>query len=99
VELKALKLKAATATIAVILFAANFQITNADEQQRQQQPQPQQQQQQQGEILRLFLQKLLTSEPATADNGTTTFQSTNDSFRAQVPQGWIVEDRNNTDIA
>jgi PKD repeat protein len=95
VELKPLKLKAATATIAVILFAANFQITNADQGQ-QQQPQ---QQQQQGEILRLFLQQLLTSEPATADNGTTTtFQSTNDSFRAQVPQGWIIEDRNNTDI-
>jgi PKD repeat protein len=98
VELKPLKLKTATAAISIILFAANFQITNADEQQQQQQPQLQQQQQQ-GELLQLFLQQLLTGEPATAENGTTTtIQSTNDSFRTQVPQGWIIEDRNNTNI-
>ena len=97
-ELKPLKLKAATAAIALILFAANFQIANAH--QEQQQPQQQQQvQQQQGGLLRLFFQQLLTSEPAASENGTTTtFQSTNDSFRVQVPQGWIIQDRNNTDF-
>jgi PKD domain len=93
VKLKLLKLKVATAAIAVILFAANIQITNAEQQQ--------QQQQQQGGLFRLFLQQLLTSEPATVENvaSTTTFQSTNDSFRVQVPQDWIVQDRNNTDFS
>ena len=93
-KLKPLKLKVATAAIAVILFAANIQITNADQQHRQHQ-------QQQGGLFRLFLQQLLTSEPATVENGTsaTTFQSTNDSFRVQVPQDWIIQDRNNTDFS
>ncbi len=90
---KPLKLTAATAVIVVILFAANVQLTNANQQPQQ----PQLPQQQQG-LLQLFLQQLLvTSEPATVENGTTTtFQSTNDSFRVQVPQSWIVQDRNNT---
>jgi hypothetical protein len=93
VKLKLLKLKVATAAIAVILFAANIQITNAEQQQ--------QQQQQQGGLFRLFLQQLLTSEPATVENvaSTTTFQSTNDSFRVQVPQDWIIQDRINTDFS
>ena len=90
-KLELLKLKVATAAIAVILFAANIQITNAH----------QQDQQQQGGLFRLFLQQLLTSEPATVENGTstTTFQSTNDSFRVQVPQDWIIQDRNNADFS
>jgi hypothetical protein len=94
VKLELLKLKVATAAIAVILFAANIQITNAHQQ-------DQQDQQQQGGLFRLFLQQLLTSEPATVENGTstTTFQSTNDSFRVQVPQDWIIQDRNNADFS
>jgi hypothetical protein len=94
VKLELLKLKVATAAIAVILFAANIQITNAHQQ-------DQQDQQQQGGLFRLFLQQLLTSEPATVENGTstTTFQSTNDSFRVQVPQDWIIQDRTNTDFS
>ena len=96
-KLELLKLKVATAAIAVILFAANIQITNA----HQQHQQHQQDQQQQGGLFRLFLQQLLTSEPATVENGTstTTFQSTNDSFRVQVPQDWIIQDRNNADFS
>jgi PKD repeat protein len=84
-----LKLTAVTAAITVILFAADVQITNANQQQ-------QQQQSQQGS-LQLFLQQLLTSQPGTVKNGTTTiFQSTNDSFSIHIPQGWIIQDRNNT---
>jgi hypothetical protein len=81
----ALRLTAAAA-LAIILFAANVPITNAH----------QQQQQQEG-LLQLLLQ-LLTSQPATVENGTTTFQSINDSFRVQVPEGWVIRDLNNTGI-
>ena len=61
-----------TAAIAVILLAANFTITNAQQQ--------------------------LTGQPGEIENGTaaTTFQSTNDSFRVQVPEGWVIQDVNNT---
>jgi hypothetical protein len=59
-----------TAAIAIILFAANFTITNAQQQQ-------------------------LTSQPAATLNGTT-FQSIEDGFRVQVPQGWVVHDMENT---
>jgi hypothetical protein len=62
-----------TAAIAVILLAANFTITNAQQQ--------------------------LTGQPGEIENGTTTtttFQSTKDSFRVQVPEGWIIQDVNNT---
>jgi PKD repeat protein len=74
-----------TAAIIIILFAANVTIANA--------------QQQQG-LLQLL--QLLTSQPATVENGTaetaaTTFQSTNDGFRVQVPQGWVIQDINNTE--
>jgi hypothetical protein len=75
----------AVAAIAIILFAANVTITNAH---------PQQQQQQ---LLQLLLQ-LLTSQPATVENGTTIFQSTKDSFRIQVPEGGVIQDVNNTDF-
>jgi hypothetical protein len=67
---------ALTAAIAVILLAANFTITNAQQQ--------------------------LTSQPVEIENGTaatTRFQSTNDSFRVQVPQGWVIQDVNNTGSA
>jgi PKD repeat protein len=55
--------------IAIILFAANVTIINAQQ---------------------------LTSQPAVSQNGTTLFQSTEDSFRLQVPDGWIINDANNT---
>ena len=39
----------------------------------------------------------LTNQPAkVTQNGTTLFESTNDSFRLQVPQGWVIHDENNT---
>src|SRR5688572_12670335 len=46
-------------------------------------------------------QQQLTSQPGGIENGatpatTTPFQSTNDSFSVQVPQGWIIQDLNNT---
>src|ERR671923_1386395 len=59
------------AAIAILLFAANFTVTNAQQQQ-------------------------LTSQPAVIQNETTLFQSTKDSFRVQVPQGWVIHDTNNT---
>jgi hypothetical protein len=84
-----LKLTAATAAIAVILFAANLTTTSAWKQE-------QQQQQQQQRLLQLLLQQLLTSQPATVENGTTAFQSINNSFSVQVPEGWIIQDMSNT---
>jgi hypothetical protein len=64
-----------TAAIAVILLAANFTITSAQQQS--------------------------TSRPGENGNGTatTTFQSTEDSFRVQVPEGWVIHDVNNTGSA
>jgi hypothetical protein len=45
----------------------------------------------------------LTSAPREIGNGTATaatpFQNTNDSFRVHVPNGWIIQDLNNTDSA
>src|SRR5215204_5477096 len=83
-----LKLSAAIAAMAVILFASNVTITSADKQQYQQQA-----------LLQLFLRQLLTHQPATVEKGTTTFfQSTNDSFSIQVPRGWVIQDRNNTGL-
>jgi hypothetical protein len=67
----------------VILLATNVTVTNAQEQQGQEQ--------------------LSTSQPITSQvtqNGTidipTLFESTNDSFRVQLPEGWIIQDVNNT---
>jgi hypothetical protein len=69
--------KALTATIAVILLASNFTITNA--------------------------QQSLTNQRSAIENGittaATTFQSTNDSFSIQVPDGWVIQDLNNTGSA
>src|SRR5919112_2908947 len=77
----ALGLTVTAIAIAVILFASNFTIINA--------------------------QQSLASQPGEIENGTTTtaaaatvtattFQSTNDSFSIQVPQGWVIQDVNNT---
>jgi hypothetical protein len=50
-------------------------------------------------------QQSLTSQPSVIENGittaatTATFQSTNDSFSIQVPQGWVIQDLNNTGSA
>src|SRR5215210_5998562 len=48
-------------------------------------------------------QQSLTSQPGGIENGTTTaptipttFQSTTDSFGVQVPEGWVIQDLNNT---
>src|SRR5918992_5890151 len=73
-----------TLVIAVILLASNFTVIDA-----------QQQQQQQGQ---------LTSQPEELGNGitppaATIFQSANDSFRIQIPDGWIAHDINNSTSA
>ena len=46
-------------------------------------------------------QQSLTSQSGEIENRTTTatFQSTNDSFSVQVPQGWVIQDLNNTGSA
>jgi hypothetical protein len=44
-------------------------------------------------------QQSLTSQPGEIDNGTTTFQSTTDSFGVRVPEGWVIHDLNNTGSA
>src|SRR5215218_163306 len=42
-------------------------------------------------------QQPLISQPlAVTQNGTTLFQSTEDGIRLQVPEGWIIQDANNT---
>jgi PKD repeat protein len=70
----------AVVAIAIIPFAANVTITSAQQQEQQQQPPP------------------ISQPPAiVTQNGTTTlFQSTEDSFRVQVPEGWVIHDVNNT---
>src|ERR687893_60693 len=73
-----------TLVIALILLASNFTVIDA-----------QQQQQQQGQ---------LTSQPEDLGNGITTpaatiFHSANDSFRIQIPDGWIAHDINNSTSA
>jgi hypothetical protein len=75
---------AATSIMMVILLAANITITNAQQQQEQQEPS--------------------ASQPTTASsvtqNGTTAtptiFESAKDSFRVQLPEGWVIQDVNNT---
>ena len=48
-------------------------------------------------------QQSVTSQPSAIENGittaATTFQSTNDSFSIQVPDGWTIQDLNNTGSA
>jgi hypothetical protein len=74
------QITAATIIIALILLASNLTIINAQQQQQQQQ------------------QQQLSSQPSAIENGTATtfFQSTDDSFSVQVPDGWIIHDVNNT---
>jgi len=73
-----------TAAIAVILLASNFTTINAQQEEQQQQQQQQ-----------------LTSQSSAIENRTAaaTTQSTKDSISVQVPQGWIIQDVNNTGFA
>src|SRR5215212_5371104 len=56
-------------------------------------------------IINAQQQQSLTSQSGEIENGrtttttTATFQSTNDSFNIQVPQGWVIHDANNTGSA
>jgi Ca2+-binding RTX toxin-like protein len=59
----------AVVAIAIIIFAANVPIINAQQ---------------------------MTNQPTVSQNGTMLFQSTEDSFRLQVPDGWVIQDVNNT---
>ena len=38
----------------------------------------------------------LTNQPAASQNGTRLFEGTEDNFRLQVPEGWVIDDVNNT---
>jgi hypothetical protein len=83
---KAKAIALTAAAIVIINLAVNVTITNA------QQPQEQQQ--------------LSTSQPTTStvtQNGTTAttrlFESTKDNFRVQPPEGWVIQDVNNTGFA
>ena len=76
----------AAAAIVIICLAANVTITTAQQEQEQQQP--------------------LTSQPTVSSatqNGTTAttrlLENTNDNFRVQIPEGWVVRDVNNTGYA
>jgi PKD repeat protein len=62
-------ISAVVVAIAIILFAANITIINAQQ---------------------------LTNQPSVTQNGTRLFEGTEDSFRLQVPQGWVIHDVNNT---
>src|SRR5215210_3493944 len=44
-------------------------------------------------------QQSQTSQPGEIENGTTTFQSTTDGFGVRVPEGWVIQDLNNTGSA
>src|SRR5215217_6810080 len=44
-------------------------------------------------------QQQLTSQDSAIERGTTTSRSTRDSFRVQVPQGWVIHDVKNTGSA
>src|SRR5215210_2933811 len=76
----------AAAAIVIIHLSANVTITTAQQEQEQQQP--------------------LTSQPTVSSatqNGTTAttrlLENTNDNFRVQIPEGWVVRDVNNTGYA
>ena len=76
----------AAAAIVIIHLAADVTITTAQQEQEQQQP--------------------LTSQPTVSSatqNGTTAttrlVENTNDNFRVQIPEGWVVRDVNNTGYA
>ena len=76
----------AAAAIVIIHLAANVTITTAQQEQEQEQP--------------------LTSQPTVSSatqNGTTAttrlLENTNDNFRVQIPEGWVIRDVNNTGYA
>ena len=76
----------AAAAIVIIHLAANVTITTAQQEQEQQQP--------------------LTSQPTVSSatqNGTTAttrlLENTKDNFRVQIPEGWVIQDVNNTGYA
>jgi hypothetical protein len=54
-------------------------------------------------IINAQQQEQATSPPSAIEDGAaagaTTFQSTTDSFGVQVPEGWVIQDLNNTDSA
>src|SRR5215212_8283154 len=72
-----------TVVIAVILLASNFTIMNAQQQQQQFTSQP-------GEI-----ENRRTAAGTATTAAGRAFQSTNDSFSVQVPDGWIIHDVDN----
>jgi hypothetical protein len=84
IKTNAIALTIAAIIIMVVLLDANVTMTNAQQQEQQQ-------------------QQLSTSQPITSSvtqNGTTAtttlFESTKDSFRVQLPEGWVIQDVNNT---
>jgi hypothetical protein len=74
-----------TVLIAAILLASNFTIIEAQPLQQQMTNQP-------GEIEN----GRTTTPPGATAVSTTTFQSIDDSFRVEVPTGWIIQDIDNT---
>src|ERR671918_1556015 len=86
----------AAATIAIILLASNFAIANAQQPLEQQQQQEQQLEESDGGGLTAILNG--DRQPA-AIQSTTLFQSANDGFSIEVPQGWIIHDLNNSGSA
>ena len=77
--------KALTVAIAVVLLASNFTIINA---------------QQQVEQLTTNLEESIMEQQRQRQyQPSTTFQSKNDSFRVHVPDGWVIQDVNNTGSA
>lgn len=68
------------AAITVVLFSSNITITIAQQQQAQQQA-----------------EQLTTHQPAATatTQNSTLFQSAEDSFRLQLPRGWVIHDVNN----
>jgi hypothetical protein len=81
---KAIALAAASIMV-VILLAANVTVIDAQQQQEQQQ---------------LSTNQPTTSSSSVTQNGTTAtptlFESAKDSFRVQLPEGWVIQDVNNT---
>jgi hypothetical protein len=72
-----------TLAIAFILLASNLMTINAQEQQ----------------LLTNQSRQLGSALTGVTRTAATTFHSTNDSFSIQVPQGWVIQDVNNTGSA
>jgi hypothetical protein len=80
---------AAAAIITVVFLGAAVTATNAQQQE-------QQQQQQQLSTSQTNASSSAAAENATATATTPLFESTKDSFRVQLPEGWVIQDINNT---